>query len=775
MQPRRVWSDKLECWTLQFVPPGNSDNQALSNTIGEIVLPDYDPARASAALNDLNTVLKAIDRGKEYSSDQLHREFDPWVARAISRYRSTAPAFASPSEPISSQLNHTSDREQSRQVRDRFIPLPQASEGYQRVLIIGATGSGKTTLLRQLIGTHPTRELFPSTSTAKTTIADLEIITREDRSFTSVVTFFSREHTQSLVEDCVIQSTMSAYYGSSEVQIAKDFVQHREQRLRLRYILGTPSVLQPKFEQRRDGGPESVEQVRFTRKIDAHVTSIKHLANRIRRTIRLSGAGVENKPTGSMDEEELLDQTIRADNEFANLVFRIMRDIQSRFRLIDAGKITYSPDEWPIAWRHSTADRGEFLRDISWFSSNASSRFGRLVTPLVDGIRVSGPFLPREEWYVPRTVPKLILTDGEGLGHTSDTVSSLPSRFSEQIIESDLILLVENATQPIQQAASRLALTRLFSTGIEERTYVVFTHMDQMHGDEFASSMDRIYHVEATLSQHIASIAADIQVPEHLLTRGFTERAIYLGNINKPISSQDTQTHQQLSYLMNVLTNSDPPPDQDKFPTEASLKHGSRLVSTQSNSSAVLNEVLDRASHKFHSKWGSVLGTSSGDSTARKQHWTRVKALSRHIGNLGETGYDNLRPASDLEHFLLVEINRYLHSNLPGDSADIEDRRSIAALQRQIAVRIGSLARRRLIDEQRLSWRDAYLNFNGPGSTLRRADAIEVLLKSCVTSSTKLRTGEPNRFNQDINQLIGDTFQSTIVDVHKIAPTSRTA
>src|SRR5438093_116370 len=61
--------------------------------------------------------------------------------------------------------------------RERYIPLPTLEDGYRRVLLLGTTGAGKTTVVRQLLGSHPVTDRFPSTSTAKTTIADTELIT----------------------------------------------------------------------------------------------------------------------------------------------------------------------------------------------------------------------------------------------------------------------------------------------------------------------------------------------------------------------------------------------------------------------------------------------------------------------------------------------------------------------------------------------------------------------------------------------------------------------
>ena len=54
-------------------------------------------------------------------------------------------------------------------IREIAMPLARSAESdYRQVLLLGATGGGKSTLVRQLIGTDPRSERFPSTSTART-------------------------------------------------------------------------------------------------------------------------------------------------------------------------------------------------------------------------------------------------------------------------------------------------------------------------------------------------------------------------------------------------------------------------------------------------------------------------------------------------------------------------------------------------------------------------------------------------------------------------------
>src|SRR5438128_42445 len=86
-------------------------------------------------------------------------------------------------------------------IREVAMPLPRSSDSaYRQVLLLGTTGGGKTTLVRQLIGTDPHTERFPSTSTARTTVADMEILLSPEL-FLAAVTFLPRDEIRDYVEE----------------------------------------------------------------------------------------------------------------------------------------------------------------------------------------------------------------------------------------------------------------------------------------------------------------------------------------------------------------------------------------------------------------------------------------------------------------------------------------------------------------------------------------------------------------------------------------------
>jgi hypothetical protein len=123
-------------------------------------------------------------------------------------------------------------------LREAQIRLPDAiNDGYSRVLFVETTGAGKTSLLRQLIGSDPDVDRFPSTAPAKTTIADIEVIQAEGE-FSAAVTFFTEFQTQANIEECVLDAALAIFEKAPIEKVADRFLNHRDQKFRLSYLLG---------------------------------------------------------------------------------------------------------------------------------------------------------------------------------------------------------------------------------------------------------------------------------------------------------------------------------------------------------------------------------------------------------------------------------------------------------------------------------------------------------------------------------------------------------
>jgi hypothetical protein len=88
---------------------------------------------------------------------------------------------------------------------------------------------------------------------------------------------------------------------------------------------------------------------------------------------------------------------------------------------------------------------------------------------------MSGPFYPA--W--PNDKPKLVLLDGEDLGHTPRSMSTVSTTLSKRIDLVDAVILVANATQPML-AAPVAAMKELVSSGNSAKLIFAFTHFDKV-------------------------------------------------------------------------------------------------------------------------------------------------------------------------------------------------------------------------------------------------------------------------------------------------------
>ena len=122
--------------------------------------------------------------------------------------------------------------------RNSIIAMPGKEDGYSKVLFLGTTGAGKTTLLRHVIGSDPIEDRFPSTSTARTTTADIEIIT-SNGPYSAVVTFMPEHEVRAHIDECLEDACLEAAQGRPDAKVVNALLQHREQKFRLSYILGS--------------------------------------------------------------------------------------------------------------------------------------------------------------------------------------------------------------------------------------------------------------------------------------------------------------------------------------------------------------------------------------------------------------------------------------------------------------------------------------------------------------------------------------------------------
>ncbi|MEJ1962949.1 MAG: hypothetical protein WDO56_15930 [Gammaproteobacteria bacterium] len=655
-------------------------------------------------------------------------------------------------------------------LRESQIPMPDATGKYTRVLFVGTTGAGKTTLLRQLIGSDPDADRFPSTAPAKTTIADIEAILA-DGVFEAAVTFFSEFQIQASIEECISDACMAILDRASSEIVAERFLNHRDQKFRLSYVLGSWRDSTPSDDEDEMSFDESAptdgivdeevlsatERAANKKVLEAYVERMAALTASAR-TRMLDALDIDIETMRAADREaarQLIDENfetfLHQDDGFHELAQDILDAVRMRFELVEVGEFRRRRSGWPELWTFKSTDRDHFIRQIRWFSSNFWPQFGRLLTPLVDGIRIQGPLFPK----FTEKHPRLVLIDGQGLGHTPDSSASVTTHITRRFADVNVILLVDNATQPMQ-AASLAVLRAVASSGHHEKLAIAFTRFDQITGKNLPKTSDKRSHVMASVLSALGSVKDTLGTPivraiEHEIDR----RCFMLGGVDRqlerlPVSAANYM-RRQLDLLVDFFETAILPP----APAKAHPMYDPTGLSF----------AVQEAVSKFQGPWLARLGLGSYEGISAA-HWTKIKALNRRIAGGLDIEYSNLQPVADLVGRLSESISRFLDkpshwTNPPVDA--LEEQIAIAEVRRAVSIAIHDLATQRLIDEHLSEWRTAYdgVEYQGKGSTFRRARTIYAIYDTAAPLPDAVMTANSIQFLALVRKIVIGAVQST--------------
>jgi hypothetical protein len=648
----------------------------------------------------------------------------------------------------------------SAQLRSSKISLPGREDGYARVQLVGMTGTGKTTLLRHLIGTGHKEDRFPSTSTAKTTIADIEIITA-DGAFDAAVTFMTEFEVRAHLDECIEAACLAVVEGEEDDAVADALLIHREERFRLSYLLGSWTKKLPVAEDdfdfedsskvaANDLDEEEVvsgeERTANRERLGNYIERVKSLAASVATGVAsdLGSLGGQKTPDDRAAWLELFGDALFESEDFARLSLDIKDDVEGRFNNIGVGTLDRSASGWPIMWSLTSEDRGAFLRHVRWFSSNHYQQFGRLLTPLVDGVRVRGPFAPaHKELQLPK---KLVLFDGQGLGHTADSVASVSTRITRRFPDVDLILLVDSAQHPMQAAPIAL-LRAVASAGYASNLAVAYTHFDQVKGDNFQTVDQKRGHLRNSVTNAVSSLRQILGAPvAAALEHRLREQIFLLGGLDREITEIPAGIIREMQRLFDLMQDSAVP----DAPTETGP------IYSASGLELALRDAVDA----FLRPWEARLGMAYRDGI-RKEHWTRVKALCRRIGSMGGNEYDTLMPVSDLIRSLQEEISRWL-SNPSGwtrEPADTDEQFAALELVRQaVFMGLHNVAEQRLTEDHREDWQKAY-SFAGRGSGQQRSEEILGIYEHAAPPISSAMNAHARVFLEEVLAIVRDSVE----------------
>lgn len=633
--------------------------------------------------------------------------------------------------------------------RNLYLPLPDKSNAYSRVLLIGTYGAGKTTLLRQIINTDPEKEHFPSTSASKTTICDIEVITTRDDTFKAIVTFIPMEMVRQLTEESLVSAMISFAEKHDEEEFKRKFFEHQEQRFRLSYILGTDNSLKnetDEFVDEIDEEPQinevsdidENEKNNLLEKLNEYFDFLKTKSIQLYdSTVKLLDFNLQNATKIEIDSfYDILESEIYTDEEFQQFVDQIMDEIQSKFDLINVGKIEEEKG-WPSYWIYEDENRTEFIKAINFFTSNYAPKFGRLLTPLVDGIRVSGPFVCKFS----KDDLNFVIMDGEGLGHSSKSFSSLSTNISKKFNIADSILVVDNAAQPLQDS-TKSVLRNLVSSGHESKIGLCFTHFDDVKGPNLPSNKLKINHVLSSVENTLAAIGEELDKrAEKSLHDALKNNIFFLSNLNENISERSKFTINEIQKLIKSIKSKIVPKRIEDVHPYFDLTN--------------LTIGLKSGLEDFHNPWRARIGLSRW-MDIKQEHWATIKALTRRLGELGKNEYDDLKPVADLIKTLRERVYRFISRPLRFDPIVTNDEmqnQAIGNIAKEVDKRLHDYVESILFKDRVSEWYKAYI-YRGKGSTLLRSQDIKIIFDVSAPIPNEIPSIDSNKFITELITLL---------------------
>jgi len=653
--------------------------------------------------------------------------------------------------------------------RDRILPLPdrQAENPYANILLVGASGAGKSTLERHLLGTDPETQRFPATSTAKTTTYDTEIIIDEGE-YEAVATFLPRDQVRDLIEDCVLAAARARVESTDPHEPVRKLLEHTEERFRLRYILGdlltrgekevVGEFDDPVVDSDDDGAIDDRERATLREDLGKHVDAINVLATEAwSRMPERTPAKTSDAEREQWDEVmDAFESSVRDDDSFLDIVDGIERDIEKRFKPF-LEQMQSTRDRWPVLWHSKHRDQNMLIKTLKAFTSISSVRWGTLLTPIVSGLRVKGPFRP--DWFEGDELPRWVIHDTEGLGHDPATATAVPTSITSKYEHVDVIILVDSAKQGMTHAGTAAALRNIASSGHAQKLMICLSHFDLMDTNNLRTVDARKDRLLTSVDNVVASIGKSSagRTAETALRRLLPNRVFFFGHLDKRLNGKNEVSKSGIGRLtiaeFRRLANAI---DERMQPKPKPQLHG---VYHDKH----LGFAVQGAAQDFHQRWLALLGFQS-HSVYHRAAWQTVKALTRRLANRWSDQFGGLMPVADLIECLQERLQAFLSHPIgwvdddkksvsSEDVAEEAKEKAVEAVVTTVHARLHEIAPQRLLAAHLGEWAEAY-GHSGTGSTRVRAHDMRDIYDHAVPIPSDKASKDAMRFLDEVAEIV---------------------
>ena len=310
-----------------------------------------------------------------------------------------------------------------------------------------------------------------------------------------------------------------------------------------------------------------------------------------------------------------------------------------------------------------------------------------------------------------------MIIDSEGLGHTPSSISSLSSSLVKKVGQSDSVLVVDNAQQPMQ-AGPLAALTQIVESGSVAKLHLLFTHLDAVKGANLTGYAARTGHVRESVGNALSSIeSAAGAAAARALRRRLDTSVYYAGRLDRVLTAKDIFGRKGATEFLRLreeLEGDEPVRD-----------HGDAEIVIARKGVVI---AVEKATARFQEEWLVRLGVErpAPGADLRAEHWARIKALNRRIVGRTDFEYRDLKPAGDFRRALQSVLYAMLQNPVRWQGQSVsEDERSevVDTIALALTDKVVGLADKQIILDRMDAW-DAAWAESGKGSVARRAHIL---------------------------------------------------
>ncbi|NLE04134.1 MAG: hypothetical protein GX638_04930, partial [Crenarchaeota archaeon] len=484
---------------------------------------------------------------------------------------------------------------------------------------------------------------------------------------------------------------------------------------------------------------------------------------------------------------------IRSHKTFNDLNDDIICYIHGIISNFKTGFFKYDDNNWPLYWEVWTKkeNKENLIKVTKIFTSNHYSHFGRLLTPLVGGIRIEGPLFSE---FFQNNKKEVILRDGQGLGHEGNLDLALSIKTLDLLKRVEKIILVDNGEQPMI-GLTLIALEQIFSRGLSSKLAIAFTRFDLIEADDLPTLKDKQNRLKNSIIDSLNQIYRKNKSKTALhFAKNIDSRVFFLGYLDGPSEKITGFYKEQLIGLCNFFfidieshSNSNNPPliliekseeneflpdelltDQTAIPPKVPLKinykrlkkqidveynhyfqdfdkHTKKGNVSQPKIKCDINRITDylfRANIQFRILWDMRLfgrttiknSISTQYANIGKENWSVVKALTRRVVSLNELEYRHLRPVSEYCSFIATELSCFFSENIQWDNCTPQPVESLKVLDRirfEMSKKTDTYILDILIRKNINLWETANTK-SGTGSAAERANVLLSLFDLAV-------------------------------------------